>query len=178
MFLKILLAFVVLVGALVVFIATRPSDFRITRSATIAAAPEALFTQVNDLHRWNSWSPWAKIDPNAKQTFSGPPAGVGASSTWAGNNEVGEGRMTITESRPNDLVQLRLEFFKPFQATNVAEFTFQPEGAQTLVTWTMTGKNNFIAKAFGLVVDCDKMVGGQFEQGLAQLRATVDSPAP
>jgi uncharacterized protein YndB with AHSA1/START domain len=178
MFLKILLAFVVLVGALVVFIATRPSDFRITRSATIAAAPETLFTQVNDLHRWNSWSPWAKIDPNAKQTFSGPPAGVGASSTWAGNNEVGEGRMTITESRPNDLVQLRLEFFKPFQATNVAEFTFQPEGAQTLVTWTMTGKNNFIAKAFGLVVDCDKMVGGQFEQGLAQLRATVDSPAP
>src|SRR5260221_14652047 len=107
------------------------------------------------------------MDPNAATTFGGPASGVGATMDWAGNMKVGEGSMTIVESHPNDLVRFRLDFQKPFAGTNTAEFTFQPQGGQTQVTWSMTGHNNFMGKAMGLVMNCDKMVGGQFEQGFA-----------
>src|SRR4030095_433305 len=113
--------------------------------------------------------------PNAKNTFEGPSAGEGAVFRWAGNKNVGEGSMTITESRPNDLIRIRLEFLKPFAATNATEFTFTPQGNQTLVTWTMSGKNNFIAKAIGLFIDCDKMIGGMFEKGLAQMKSLAEA---
>jgi Polyketide cyclase / dehydrase and lipid transport len=109
-----------------------------------------------------------------KQTYDGPTSGTGASSSWVGNNKVGEGRMTITESRPNDLVRFKLEFVKPFTATSTAEFTFKPEGSQTVVTWSMSGQNNFIGKAVSLFMDCDKMVGGNFEQGLAGMKSVVE----
>jgi uncharacterized protein YndB with AHSA1/START domain len=165
---------VVIVGLLVV-VAMQPGEFHVARSATIAAPPEAIFPHINELKKWDAWSPWAKLDPNAKNTFEGPAAGTGAIMTWAGNHDVGEGKMTITESRPNELIQFRLDFYKPMAGTCTAEFAFKPEGDQTTVTWSMSGKNNFMAKAVGLVMDCDKMVGGQFEQGLAELKKLAEN---
>ena len=160
---------------LVLIVALRPSDFRITRSATFAVPPPILFEHVNDLHRWNDWSPWAKLDPNARYTYSGSETGPGARLAWIGNNQVGEGRMTIVDSLPTERVRMKLEFIKPFAATNTAEFTFTPEGDQTRITWSMFGKNNFMCKAMSLVMNCEKMVGGQFEQGFANLRSIVES---
>jgi len=171
----ILIVLAVLVAALVIIVAMQPPDFRITRKATFTAAPAAVFALVNDLHQWEAWSPWAKLDPAAKMTFEGPPTGAGSGYTWEGNNKVGQGRMTILESRPSELIRLKLEFLKPFKATNTAEFTFKSEGSQTLVTWSMSGKNNFMGKAIGLVMDCDKLVGGQFEKGLADMKALVEA---
>ncbi len=171
---KILVALIVIILVLVIVIALRPADFRYTRSATISAPPEAVFANVNDLHKWEAWSPWAKLDPAAKMTYDGAPNGVGANYSWSGNNEVGEGRSTIVESRPPELIRIKLEFVRPFAGTNDVEFTFKPEGAQTMVTWTMSGKNGFMGKAVGLVIDCEKMVGGQFEQGLASLKSVVE----
>ena len=172
----ILIALVVVVIGFVLVVAMQPSEFRIVRSATISAAPPAVFTQVNDFHKWEAWSPWAKLDPAAKTTFEGPSAGTGAIFKWAGNKEVGEGSMTITESRPSDLIRIRLEFLKPFAATNTAQFSFNPAGNQTVVTWSMEGRNNFIAKAVCLFMNMDKMLGGQFEKGLANMKSIVEAP--
>jgi hypothetical protein len=170
----ILIVIAVVVALLIVVIATRPTDFSITRSTTISASPQAVFPHVNDFHHWEAWSPWAKIDPEMKMTFAGPAAGTGAVYTWTGNSKVGEGRMTIVESHPSDLVRIKLEFLKPFAATNATEFTFQPQGSQTAVTWSMSGKRNFMTKAMGLVMSMEKMLGGQFEKGLYQLKAVVE----
>ena len=170
----ILLILIAIVALLAVVVSMQPAEFRISRSTKITAPPEAVFAQVNDLHKWEAWSPWAKMDPNAKMTFEGPAAGKGAAYTWAGNSKVGEGKMAITDSKPSELVVFQLDFLKPMKATNVAEFTFKPEGDQTMVTWTMTGTNGFVGKAFGLVVNCDKMVGGEFEKGLASMKSLVE----
>jgi len=172
------LVIAVIVAVLVAVIATRPSEFRIARSSNLSAPPAAVFPHVNDFHKWEAWSPWAKLDPHAKSTFEGPAAGTGSVFSWAGNKEVGEGRMTIIESRPDELIRIKLEFFKPFHATNTAEFTFKLEDGRTAVTWSMFGTNNFMAKAMNLVINCDRMVGGQFEQGLANLRAVVEAAGP
>ena len=174
---KILIALAVIVVVFIVIVALQPSDFRVARSATISAPPPAVFAQVNDFHKWEAWNPWGKIDPAMKQTYEGAPAGPGAIYTWSGNNEVGEGRMTITDSRPSELIRVKLEFFKPFAATNTAEFAFKPEGNQTLVTWSMFGEKNFMAKAVHLVMNMDKMIGGQFEKGLADMKSAVEAPA-
>ncbi len=173
---KTLIALGVLALVFIVVAALQPADFRIARSAMIAAPPSVVFAHFNDFHKWNDWSPWAKMDPDAKHTFDGSPAGVGAGFAWAGNSKVGEGRMTIIESKPNDLIRLKLEFTKPFTAINITEFTFKPEGSQTAVTWAMSGHNNFFAKAFGLFINCDKMVGGDFEKGFANLKAIIEKP--
>jgi Polyketide cyclase / dehydrase and lipid transport len=174
---KILIAVAIIVVVFVVIVALQPSEFKVVRSATISAPAPALFAQVNDFHKWEAWNPWGKLDPTMKQAYEGAPAGTGAIYTWSGNNEVGEGRMTITESRPSDLIRIKLEFFKPFAATNTAEFTFKPEGNQTAVTWSMTGNNNFMAKAVHLFMNMDKMVGGQFDKGLAQMGSVVEAAA-
>lgn len=154
---------------LIVVVSLRPADFRITRSATIAAPPPVVFANVNDFHKWEAWSPWAKMDPDSKVEYAGAPAGEGAVYSWAGNAKVGEGRMTLLESRPGEFLKLKLEFFKPFRATHTVEFMFKPVGMQTEVDWSMYGKNNFVAKAVTLFMDCDKMIGAQYEQGLASL---------
>ena len=177
MLIKVLIAIAVIVVVFAVIVVLQPSSFRVARSTSISAPPAAVFAQVNDFHKWEAWNPWGKIDPAMKQTYEGAPAGTGAVYTWAGNNEVGVGRMAITESRPSDLIRIRLEFFKPFAATNQSEFTFKPEGDQTGVTWSMTGNNNFMAKAVHLFMNMDKMVGGQFEKGLAQMKAVVEATA-
>lgn len=169
----ILVAIAVIVFILAV--AKQPSEFCITRMNTISAPASAVFVQVNDLQKWEAWSPWAKLDPNATNAFEGPESGTGASMSWSGNNKVGSGKMTIIESSPNDLIRFKLEFFKPFKATNTAEFTFKSEGNNTTVTWSMTGTNNFMGKAMGLIMNCDKMVGGQFEQGLASIKSIMEA---
>jgi uncharacterized protein YndB with AHSA1/START domain len=175
---KILLGLAAVIVILVIVIALQPSDFRYTRSATIPAAPDAVFPHVNDLHKWQAWSPWAKLDPNAKNTFEGPAAGAGAKFAWVGNSDIGAGSMTITESKPNELIRFKLDFQEPFEGQCDTEFTFQPDGTGTRVTWTMAGKNNFICKAMSLVMDCDKMCGDQFEQGFANLKAAVAAQPP
>ena len=174
-FKKVLLALAVIVVVFLAIVALQPAEFRVVRTATISAPPPAVFTQVNDLHNWEAWSPWGKLDPAMKQTYAGAPAGAGAIYTWAGNSQVGEGRMTITESNPSDLIRLKLEFLKPFTATCTSEFTFKPEGDRTAVSWSMAGRNNFMAKAFGLFMNSDKMVGGDFERGLAQMKSLVET---
>ena len=175
MLIKILVVLAVVLLGLVVFAATRPSEFRVMRSALVGAPPDAVFPHVNDLHNWEAWSPWAKLDPEAKTTYEGPASGVGAAFSWAGNHNVGEGKMTITESQPNDRVRFRLDFLKPFKGTNLAEFTFQPERAQTKVTWAMSGHYGFIPKLMSLFINCDKMMGDQFEKGLTDLNKVASA---
>lgn len=175
MFKKIFIALIVIVAVFAAIAAMQPSELRVTRTATISAPPATVFAQVNELRNWEAWSPWAKLDPAMKKSYEGAPAGTGAVHAWAGNYEVGEGRMTITESRPNELIKFKLEFLKPFASTSTAEFNFKPEGSQTVVTWSMTGEKNFIAKAIGLFIDCEKMAGGQFEQGLAQMKSVAEA---
>ena len=165
------LAFIAIV--FIIVIAGQPSEFTCTRLLKMSAPPEKIFPHVNDLHKWEAWSPWAKLDPNATPTFSGAEAGLGAAMAWSGNNKVGQGKMTIIESKPSQSIRFRLEFLKPMVATNIAVFTFQPEGGGTVVTWAMSGKNNLMGKVFGLFVNCDKMVGGQFEKGLENLSAVI-----
>ncbi len=172
---KILIVIGVIVVAFVIIVALQPAEFHVARTATVAAPAEVVFAQVNELKKWEAWSPWVKIDPAMKQTYEGPASGIGAISRWAGNNQVGEGSMTITESRPNELLRFTLEYIKPMAGTSTAEFSFRPEGNQTSITWSMSGRNNFIAKAMCLFMNMDKMVGGQFEKGLAQLKSITEA---
>jgi uncharacterized protein YndB with AHSA1/START domain len=172
---KILIALAVIVVIFVVAAALQPADYRVTRSVSVSAPPGVVFAQVNDLHQWETWSPWEKLDPAMKRVHEGAPAGTGAIYAWTGNNKVGEGRMTITESRPNELVRFKLDFIKPFASTSTAEFTFKPEGDQTAVMWSMTGEKNFISKAVCLFMSMDKMVGGDFENGLANLKSLSEA---
>jgi hypothetical protein len=159
--------------AAVVVVLLQPTEFRIDRSASIAAEPSEVFAQVNDFHNWDAWSPWKKLDPAATATFEGPPEGEGAIFKWSGNDEIGAGMMTLTESKPSERIKIKLDFFKPFKATNNTEFTFHAERDDTLVTWTMTGERDFMQKAVCLFMDIDKMVGGQFDEGLSNLRSAV-----
>jgi Polyketide cyclase / dehydrase and lipid transport len=170
-----LLLLVAILGGLAVLISQRPNTFRVSRSATIKAPAHMVFDNINELRKWEAWSPWAKLDPNATNSFSGPAAGVGASMAWAGNNKVGVGRMTVTQSRPAEFVGMKLEFEKPTKAVNTTEFMLTPTGEETTVSWTMTGTNNFIGKAFGLFMNFDKMIGGQFEKGLASLKTVAEA---
>jgi Polyketide cyclase / dehydrase and lipid transport len=172
---KLLIVLALIAIVLVVVVALQPSQYRVERTATIAAPAPVVFAQVNDFHNWEAWSPWAKIDPAMKQAYEGAAAGTGAIYRWAGNTEVGEGRMTISESRPSDLIRVSLEFLKPFASTATAEFIFKPQGDQTVVTWSMTGGRNFMAKAVHLVLNIDRLIGEQFEKGLAQMKAVAEA---
>jgi hypothetical protein len=174
---KVLGSVAALVAALAVIVALQPSRFRIARQTSVGAPASAVFALVDDLHRWEAWNPWQKVDPNVQNTYSGAESGPGASFAWAGNEDVGKGRMTIVDSRPGELVRIRLEFLEPYAATNTAEFTFEPQGDRTLVTWAMSGENSFLGKAIGLVMDMDRMIGDQFEKGLADLKAIAETSA-
>ena len=175
---KILLVIAVLLLAFVVVAALQPDTFHVERSTTISTPPTIPFAQINDLHRWQEMSPYAKLDPAATYAFEGPPAGVGASMRWNGNSKVGEGKMAIVESRPNELVKMQLDFQKPFTSSCTGEFQFKPAGTGTNVTWSMSGPKNFVSKAMCLVISMDKMVGGQFEEGLANLKRISEAKAP
>jgi len=170
---KIGLAVVALLVVLAVVVATRPSHYRIVRSASIKAPAPAVYAQLVDFHRWEAWSPWEKLDPGMQKVFSGPDGLAGASYAWKGNDKVGEGRMTLTDARP-EAIAIRLEFLKPMASVSVTTFLLAPEVAATQVTWTMEGDNDFIGKAFCMVMDMDKMVGGDFERGLASLKTVAE----
>ena len=172
---KTLIALAAVVVVLVMVVALQPSDFRVARTATISAPAPMIFAQVNDFHNWRAWSPYDKLDPAMKKTYDGPPAGAGAIYSWIGNRKAGEGRATIIESRPNDLIRVKLDFIKPFEGIAIAQFAFKPEGDRTIVEWGLSGRNSFMAKAVGLIMNMDKMVGGQFEEGLTQLKAVVEA---
>jgi hypothetical protein len=171
---RLAIGLVLLLAAAAVVVWMQPDDYRLTRSTVIAAPAAAVFAQVNDLRKWDDWSPWAKLDPNAKVTFSGPPAGVGASFQWDGNDKIGTGEMSITESKPNERVATRTDFIKPFEGTSRSDFVFSEQNGQTNVIWTMTGTQNFIGKAICLVMNMEKTVGPDFEKGLAQLKQVAE----
>lgn len=172
---KILIGIAAVIVLFVIVVATRPAEFRIERSTMIAAPPERPFSQVNDFHAWPGWSPWEKLDPGMKRTHGGAPAGVGATYAWMGNDDVGEGRMTIESSDKDAKVGIKLEFIKPFAATNQTTFTFSPSGSGTKVNWAMEGQNGFMAKAASLFMDMDKLVGADFERGLSSLKVISES---
>jgi hypothetical protein len=167
-----------LVAILAGVVAMQPDTFHFERSTVIEAPPAFVFPYINDFHRWSSWSPWEKLDPDMKRTFDGPPAGVDAKYAWVGNKDVGQGRMTILESRPPEHVVVLLEFLEPFEATNQAIFHMEaPTARSTHLTWTMEGKSNFVSKAIGLVVSLDKVLGKDFDDGLASLKRLAEAEA-
>lgn len=170
----ILLIILLVIVAFLVVVAMRPNTIRYERSAVINAAPERLFPLVNDFHAWRKWSPWEDKDPQMQRTFEGPANGVGARYAWKGNKNVGEGSMEVKEAQPFGRVVIALDFIKPWEAHNTADFTFVPEGNGTRVNWVMTGPANFGTKLFGLLFNLDKMVGKDFEKGLAQLKVVAE----
>lgn len=174
---KIVLALVGIEVLLGIVIATRPAAFKIERSAKISAPADVVFASLNDFHAWPQWSPWAKLDPHMKTSYAGPASGPGASYSWSGDSKVGEGKMTIKDSKPNESVAIDLEFEAPMKATNLAVFTLTPSGDGVNVDWTMTGDNGFVGKAFSMVMDMDKMVGSDFEKGLASLKTVSEAEA-
>ncbi len=150
----------------------QPDRFVVTRSAVIDAGAPEVFRHINELRNWQAWSPWAKLDPQSHADYQGPAEGAGAAFEWSGDKKVGVGRMQIVDSQPFEHVSIRMEIQKPFSATNDLRFQLTPEAQErTKVTWTMSGRNTFISKAMNLFMNCDKVVGGQFEAGLANLNA-------
>ena len=164
---------VVLIAAILGYAMTMPDSFRVQRTTSIKAPPEKIFSIINDFHRWGSWSPWDKMDPEMKRTYSGAASGKGAAYAWQGNSKVGEGRMEIADTSPSK-VTIKLDFMKPFEAHNTVEFTLEPKGDSTNVTWAMYGPSEFITKVMGVFVSMDKMVGKDFETGLANLKAVAE----
>jgi hypothetical protein len=177
MIIKILIGLAAVIVIFLIVVALQPSSYRVARSMVIAAPADAVFPHMNDLKKWAVWNPWGKADPNMKLTYAGPAAGVGASYSWVGNSEVGEGRATISESRPGEAVRYKMEFFKPMAGTSEMAFTFTPQGNQTEVTVTVTGEKNFLAKAFCLFMSMDNMIGGKFEKALAELKTIAEAAA-
>lgn len=174
MFKIIGIAIVVFIVALLVYAMTKPDSFRTERSANINAPPEKIFPFINDFHNWIAWSPWEKIDPALKRAYSGTTSGKGTVYEWEGNNQVGHGRMEISDTSPPSHLLIKLDFLKPFEAHNTAEFTLNGAGPSTNVTWAMYGPQPYLAKVMSLFVSMDTMVGGQFETGLANLKTVAE----
>jgi hypothetical protein len=176
----IIVSLVVLIP-LVVFLAyaaTRPNRLHIWRSASIQAPPEKIFPLINDFHHWVAWSPYEKKDLTMKRLLSGADQGKGARYAWDGNQDIGEGSMEILESSPPSQVTIELTFVRPFKCRNNVVFTLEPQGKSTRVTWDMSGPNTYLGKVIGLFIDMDKMVGKDFESGLASLKSIAEQPAP
>jgi hypothetical protein len=173
----IIVALIVVIAAVLVLAATRPSSFRVERSAQISAPPEKILSLVNDFHQWGAWSPYEKLDPAMKRTYAGTAAGKGAVYEWEGNSKAGQGRMQIIDAAPTRTA-IQLDFIKPFEAHNIAAFTALAQGDGTRVTWSMEGSSPFIHKVVGLFLNMDKMVGGDFETGLANLKTLAEKAQP
>ncbi len=174
---KILIAVAAVLVALLVLIATRPATYRVERSVTVAAPAAVAFPYANDFKRFITWSPWQKLDPALETTFSGPKEGTGSVYEWQGNEDVGEGRMTIVESAPTEHVKYKLEFIKPFASVAATTISFAPEAGGTKVTWAMEGENSFVSKAFSLFMNMDQMIGKDFEAGLSNLKTLAEAEA-
>lgn len=164
---------VVAIVAVLAYAATKPDTFRVQRSASIKATPEKIYPLIAEFDRWPEWSPYEHRDPQMKRTRSGPKAGKGAIYEWDGDKNVGKGRMEILETSPSRIL-IKLDFFRPFEAHNIAEFTLQPRGDATEVTWAMQGPNLYIGKVMSVFIDMDKMVGKDFETGLASMQAAAE----
>jgi hypothetical protein len=169
----ILAAVVVLLAALFVAAARKPSTFHIERSVTIEAPPSAIFPHVNAARAWEAWSPWIALDPQANYSYAGPAAGVGSITRFSGR-KCGTGTVTVVESRPRELIRSRLEMTKPFRASNDVAFTFNAEGDSTVVTWSMSGPCNFAAKLMRVFINCEEMCGRSFSDGLNNLKRLVE----
>jgi hypothetical protein len=175
---KALLVLAVAITGLLIFTATRPAEYRIERSTTVHAPADAIFATVSDLKGFTEFSPWEKLDPAMKKTFSPSTSGVGATYAWQGNKDVGSGKMTVTEHNPPSRVRHKLEFITPFAMVAESGFDVVPASAgDAKVTWSMAGNNNFISKFFGLFMDMDKTVGKDFDEGLANLKRVVEAKA-
>lgn len=174
MFKIIAIAALVVIIAILVFATTKPDTFRVERTTTIKAPPEKIYPLINDFHSWTTWSPYEKKDPDVKRTHSGAASGQGAVYEWDGDKNVGKGRMEITESSPASRIVIKLDFLAPFEAHNTAEFTLQPQGDATQVTWSMYGPANYMSKLMSVFFNMDKMVGDDFAIGLANLKAAAE----
>lgn len=165
-------------GALAVagLAARKPDDFKITRQTTFKAPPEKIFPLLDSPTAAMAWIPFMEPDPAAKLTYSGPESGVGAAQAWAGNSNVGEGKIEVIESKPPKEVTLKLDLLKPLEGHNTVVYTLEPKGGETHMTWTMSGRQPFVGKVVSVFIDCDKMVGQQFEKGLAKLKGIVEAP--
>ena len=170
----IALVIVVAIAGVLIFAATKPDTFAVQRSTSIKAPPDRIFTLINDFKRWDAWSPWEKKDPAMKRSYGPTTSGKGAHYAWEGNNDVGQGSMDITESVPPSKVALKLDFVKPFEGHNVVEFTLIPKGESTDVTWSMSGPAPFMSKVMQVFVNMDRMIGKDFEAGLASLKAAAE----
>lgn len=158
-----------------IYAATKPDTFRVERSITIKAPAEKIFPLINDFHRWEQWSPWEKVDPALKRTYSGADSGVGAAYAWFGNKEIGQGRMEIIESTPPLRLLIKIDFLAPFEAHNTVEFTLTTQGDSTILSHAMFGPSPYLAKLMGLFFSMDKMVGDKFEEGLGSLKAIAEA---
>ncbi|HEX3135158.1 MAG TPA: SRPBCC family protein [Planctomycetota bacterium] len=177
MFKKILIVLSGLLIAFLLVVALQPSGFSVARSTTINAPPTTPFAHVNNFHHWQAWSPFEQLDPAMKRTFEGPTEGVGAIYRWIGNDQAGEGSMTVLESRPGELIRIELDFIKPMAGKAEAQFVFRNEGAGSSVSWTMLGQNSFVGKAMCMFMNMDKLVGAQFAEGLASLKRVSETAA-
>ncbi len=164
----------VAIAAILAMAALKPATFRIQRSIDIKAPPQTIFALIDNLHHWQSWSPFEKKDPEMKRTFSGVDSGVGAAYAWEGNRDIGKGHMEITASDPNAKIVIRLDFLKPFEAHNTAEFLLEPQGDSTRITWAMYGPNSFAGKVMSIFINMDQMIGKDFEAGLRDLKAVAE----
>jgi hypothetical protein len=174
---KILGGIAVVLAGFLIFVATRPAQYHVERKVAIDAPVEIIYAELEDLRRWAAWSPWDKIDPNLKKTFQGPERGAGQSYTWQGNSEVGKGKMTIEHAEPLKHVSYKLEFIEPMEGRARADMKIAQAGDKNEVTWGIDGENNFVGKLFCVFVDMDKMLGGEFEKGLAQLKVITEAEA-
>ena len=177
MLITIILIVLLGVAVLLGYAATRPSNFEVRRGTTIQAPPETIFPLLEDFHQWDAWSPWEKLDPALQRDFSGAPSGPGAVYGWQGNSKVGQGRMEVLGTAPPSRVTIRLDFIKPFEAHNITDFVLEPNGDATRLTWTMRGVSPFITKLMGIFVSMDRMIGKDFEAGLANLKALAEDRA-
>jgi len=171
---KILLVLIAVVAAFLLVVALQPSDYRVERTVTVDAPPQRVFAHVNDFRKWQAWSPWAKLDPDAKLTFEGPEAGEGTIMTWDGDDNVGAGKMTLVESKPGEAVKIDVQFTRPFEGGTNSEFSFAPKGDQTEVAWAMHGTHTFMQKAFYLVMSGFDRMAGDIDKGLAQLKSVAE----
>ncbi|MEA2877295.1 MAG: hypothetical protein QOF14_2491 [Hyphomicrobiales bacterium] len=170
----VVVVLIVAAVAVVAYASTRPDSFRVQRSASIKAPPEVIFPLVNDYRNWPQWSPYENRDPEMKRTYSGATAGNGAKYAWEGNRNVGSGEMEIIDTAPPRKVLIKLDFMRPFEAHNVAEFTLEPQGDTTNVTWAMHGPVPLFGKVMHMVMDIDKMVGTDFAAGLANMKTAAE----
>lgn len=172
--LGILLLLAAVILGILAFASTKPDTFHVERTATISAPAEAIFPLINDFRQWDSWSPWEKLDSAMTKIHSGAATGVGAVYAWEGNSDVGSGKMEITESEAPSKVTIQLDFTEPFESSNITEFSLEPDGNATRVTWAMGGPNQFIGKVMSVFVSMESMIGKDFEEGLANMKGVAE----